>query len=102
MSNNLNTNPILLDTFDTDFAIPGPLTIKKVKLFSAADGDVLSLLHGQADTANEGIRVNQNANLDNEIDFGRNGQPFPHGLFFDASAINSGLGSGDKVFIYLL
>lgn len=102
MTNKLTSNPMTIDTFDSDFAIPGPCTVKKVVLFSAADGDVFSLLHGSADTADEGLRVNQNSNLDASIDFGPNPHCFPHGLFFDASAVNSGLGTGDKVFIYLL
>lgn len=103
MSNNLKTNPIIIDTFDADFVVSAdPITVKKVVLFSAAATDKFSLLHGVADTAPECIRVKQGADLNAAVDFNSGAHIFPNGLFFDASAINAGLdNTTDRVLIYL-
>lgn len=103
MANNLNSNPITIDTFDADFALTRPISIKKIVVISAADADVFSLKEGQDDTGQEVVRVNQNSNLQAELDFGDRGFIFTKGLFFDSSAVNAGLDNGtDKVIIYLL
>jgi len=101
MTNNVNSNPIVLDTFDADITFTRPITIRKIVLQSAADGDVFSLKEGQADTGQEVVHIEQVAGLQAELDFGDAGFIFTKGLYFDASAINSGLSTNDKVFIYL-
>lgn len=102
MSNQLNRNPIIIDTFNADFQISiHPITVKKVVLYSAAAADKLSLKHGKDDTTLECIRVVQDSSLQKEVDFKERGHIFPDGLFFDASD-QSGLDNGsDRVLIYL-
>lgn len=105
MANVYNNNPIVIDTFDADFTLGGTglsLTVKKIVFNSAADTDVFCLLNGAEAGKPVAIEMRQDAKLTQEIDFGPRGQPFPRGLFFDASEINAGLSAGDRVLIYTL
>lgn len=99
--NDLNKNPMILDTFSVDFAIGGPITLTKVVFLSATATDKFSLLHGTNDNAPEGLRIKQNSDLRAEQTF-TPPMIFPNGLFFDASQFNTGLDDGtDRVLIYL-
>lgn len=100
MSNKLDTNPIILDTFSAHVTIrPAgrPINVTKVELISAADNDVLTLEDGKD---NPIIVIHQNAQLQAEKNF----IPalFCNGLVFDFDEGQTGLGSGDIVKIYHL
>ncbi|MCK5607337.1 hypothetical protein KAR91_35970 [Candidatus Pacearchaeota archaeon] len=104
MSNNLNTNPIVLDTFSATVTLRkrsvGGLTIKKIVFRSADGGDVFAL---EDESGNQIVLMKQKVALTSELDFGPRGQSFSEGVVFDHDdALQAGLGSGDYVFIYLL
>lgn len=106
MANNLNTRPMIIDTFDVDFIIGGklPVTITKIVFNSADATDVFALKHNTPAEDNSGliaVRIDQTVDLTNEIDYGPNGHIFPHGLYFDENVVNAGLNNGtDSVLIY--
>ena len=100
MSNNLNTNPIILDTFSAHVTIRPkscPINVTKVELISAADGDKLTLEDGED---NPVIVIHQNAQLQAEKNFVP--ARFCPGLVFDFDEGQIGLGTGDIVKIYHL
>jgi len=99
MANNLNTNPMLIDTFSADFDISlEPILIKKIRLFSAADGDVLSL---NDKNGNKVIRLVQSGNDDVvEDSYGEKGFQFDGLKCVVADC--TGLGANDLIWIYVI
>jgi len=98
MSNSLVRNPILLDTFTSDIVIStDPITVKKVRFKSAADGDILVF---EDKNGNQVLWLTQTGAGDVvSVDFGVKGFRFD-GLKIDVSDC-TGIGSGDLVWIYL-
>ncbi len=103
MANRLKTNPIYFDQFDADaiFAAKGAtLIIKKIRLLSAADGDILQLENEAGDVI---FHIVQTGNADTvECDFGE-GQVFNEGVQVDVSACTgiAGTDGTDAMWIYL-
>jgi hypothetical protein len=96
MANVIDKNPIVLDTFNADAVIKSTqIRIQKVVLIGAAT-DVACL----EDADGNHIAVLKSLGATTEIDFGRKGKLFS-GLSFDTDDINSGLGSGDYILVYL-
>lgn len=98
MANNLDTNPIIIDTFSAHITIrpkSRPINVTKVELISAADGDILTLEDGND---NPVIVIHQNAQLQAEKNFIP--ARFCPGLVFDFDEGQTGLGAGDTVKIY--
>jgi len=103
MSNNLKLNPILLDTFSATATLRdkgvGPLTVTKIVFKSAAIGDTFAL---EDEDGNQIVIIGQDEKLTSTLDFGPAGFAFLNGIVFDHDdAVQSGLGSGDFVLIYL-
>lgn len=104
MSNKLTLNPIVIDTFDATVTLRergvGPLTVKKIVFKSAAAGDTFAL---EDKDGNPIAIIGQNdASLVETLDFGDRGFAFGNGVVFDHDdGLQSGLGSGDYVLIYL-
>lgn len=98
MANSLTTNPIYIDTFSADVTISAtPIKVTKVVFFSAAAGDTFCLEDSKGNYVEHLI---QETNARRVVeDFGK-GFWFMNGLYFDADDVNSGLGAGDKVWIY--
>jgi len=102
MANNLNLNPIVIDTFGANQVIRvkgvGSLTITRIIFYSAASGDRFAL---EDEDGNPIFIAAQSADLVKDIDFG-GGQTFTNGIVFDYDdTLQSGLGAGDVVLIYL-
>ena len=102
MANNLNLNPIVLDTFDANVVLRtkgvGPLTVKRITLHSAASGDRFAL---EDEDGTPIFVISQDATLVQTLDFG-DGFGFSNGVVFDFDdALQSGLSAGDIVLIYL-
>jgi hypothetical protein len=99
MANRTKNNPIVLDTFGADVELTPrgvPLNINKIVLYSAAAGDLLTLIDA---AGNKILTLSQWADGGSTTeDF--NPQRFVDGVTFDTSA-STGLGSGDLVYIYL-
>lgn len=97
MANSIVRNPMFIDTWDADVTLSTtPIKIKKIRLLSAAAGDLLYL---EDKSGNQVALLIQETNgRVVELDFG-NGQRF-NGLQIDVSDC-TGLGSGDKAWIYL-
>lgn len=98
MANNTATNPIVIDTWTSDITITAyTCMVKKIVLLSADANDILYLENAAGDQVCN--IVQKHAGGTTEIDFGQKGQVF-QGLQIDVSDC-TGLGSGDKVWIYL-
>jgi len=102
MANKLTLNPIVIDTFGANQVIRvkgvGPLTITRIIFYSASSGDRFAL---EDEDGNPIFVAAQSADLVKDIDFG-NGHAFANGIVFDYDdALQSGLGAGDLVLIYL-
>lgn len=98
MANNYKQNPILIDTWSSDFVIAKkPITVRKIVLKSAADGDILVFENIL------GIQVawltQTGAGDTVELDFGESGFRFENGLQVDVSDC-TGLGANDLCWIY--
>jgi hypothetical protein len=103
MANKTTLNPIVLDTFSADVTLKvtgvGAMTIKKILLYSASDGDRFALEDEDGNPI--AILVNTGASDAVELDFG-DGHAFTNGVVFDYDdALQNGLSSGDYVLIYL-
>ena len=99
MANNYTRNPIYIDTWSSDFSIvTTPVTVTKIRLLSAADGDDLVLtdkfgnkVFHMSNTVGNGDMV--------DVDF-LGGFTFQEGLQCVVASC-TGLGSGDLAWIYL-
>lgn len=101
MANDINSNPIVLDTWGSDITIKSkgdPLCIKKIRLLSAADGDIFCF--ERQDGTQIFNMVQTGAGDVVEVDFGVSGQLFTDGVQVDVSDC-TGLGASDIVWIYL-
>jgi len=100
MANRITGKTIYIDTWSSDISIvsgSNPVFVKKVKLLSAAAGDLLYLEDGLGNQV--GLLVQETNGRTVSEDFG-GGQHSFNGLQIDVSDC-TGLGSGDKAWIYL-
>jgi hypothetical protein len=101
MANRTVTNPIFIDTWTSDIVLANkdtPMTIRKIRLFSAAAGDIFALENAVGDQT---LRLVQETNDRMvEVDFHDDGFKFSGGVTIDVSDC-TGLGVGDYVWIYL-
>lgn len=96
MANVIDKNPIVLDTFNANAVIKSTqIRIQKIVLIGAAT-DVACL----EDADGNKIAILKSLGGMSEIDFGYKGRLFS-GLSFDTDDVNSGLGSGDYILVYL-
>uniref|UniRef100_A0A6H1ZMY4 Uncharacterized protein n=1 Tax=viral metagenome TaxID=1070528 RepID=A0A6H1ZMY4_9ZZZZ len=96
MANVIDKDPIVLDTFTANVTIKSTqIRIRKIVLIGAAT-DVACL----EDADGNHIAILKSLGAISELDFGKSGKLFS-GLIFDYGDINSGLGSGDYILIYL-
>jgi hypothetical protein len=96
MANVVDKDPIVLDTFTADVSIKTTqIRIRKI-VFVGASTDVACL----EDAGGNHIAILKSLGANVEIDFGKSGKLFS-GLSFDYDDINTGLGSGDYILIYL-
>lgn len=96
MANVVDKNPIVLDTFNANVVIKATqVRIQKIVLIGAAT-DIACL----EDADGNHIAVLKSLGATTEIDFGYRGKLFS-GLSFDTDDVNSGLGSGDYILVYL-
>lgn len=101
MANLTQTNPIIIDTWsaDVELAVKDvPVTIKKIRLFSAAAGDVF-VLENAIGTQTVKLVQETNGRIV-EINFGDTGFKFTGGVTIDVSDC-TGLGASDVCWIYL-
>lgn len=100
MSNETSKNPIILDTFSSDFTLRSlkPIRVRKIRMKTAAANDIF-VLEDRSENKVVWLQT-EIAGQPVEIDFADDGFIFD-GLQFDADDGQSGLGSGDLVWIYL-
>ena len=108
-ANSYKTNPVIIEVFTGDLDLSNLINgtphssvhVSKVVFHSAAAGDVFALQDKEGTTAKVVFTIGQNVNGGTTtVDFGEKGFIFPE-LYFDTSEVNSGLGAGDRVTIYL-
>ena len=99
MANVLTSNPMLIDTWSADFEISStPIRVKKIRLLSAADGDVLVLENKLGEKVV--YLVQEGASDVVEVDFGDTGFLF-NSLQCDVSDC-TGIGANDLMWIYII
>jgi len=109
-ANTYKTNPVIIEVFNADIDLSNeimgkagtPLKIRMIDFHSAAAGDVFALQEDLGTTGTVVVQMAMNVNGGNTSKyFGPLGHTFQKGLVFDTSEVNSGLGAGDRVLIYL-
>lgn len=100
MSNNVNVNPVVIDTFGSDVVISStPVTVSSIVMEGASAGDTATFIVDPSHGTTEVLRLSNAASgatapWKPAIPF-----TFQNGLVFDDSA--SSLATGDYIYIFL-